>query len=44
MKLDKWAFSLKNIVHQRFNTKLKDITKKKDIEIINNSLFSTKCN
>lgn len=32
MKLDKWAFSLKNIVHQRFNTKLKDITKKKDID------------
>ena len=32
MKLDKWAFSLKSIVHQRFNTKLKDITKKKELE------------
>jgi len=32
MKLNNWAFSFKSIIHQRFNTKIEDITKKRDID------------
>ncbi len=32
MKVNKWAFSFKNSVHQKFNTKIEDITKKRDID------------